>query len=122
MTTNRLAGLQDRLANAATDELADVVLDGLALAWQPTEGLPTFDPDLAVSFDKALILIGQILPGWGVALDGTAAAGRAWTCTLRDTGLRDDDEVIGIGRAATAPLAMLVALLQVLISRSKGYT
>jgi len=122
MKTNLLAGLQDRLANATADDLSGVALDGLALAWPPTEVPPAFDPGLASSFDKALSLIGQALPGWGVGLDGTAAAGGTWTCRLRATGLRDDDELIGLGTAATAPLAMIVALLKVLISRSKGYT
>jgi hypothetical protein len=122
MTTNRLAELQDRLATTGPSDLSAVALDGLTLAWPPTEVSQAFDPDLTSSFDKALALIGQALPGWGVGLDGTAAAGGTWTCKLRATGLRDDDELIGIGTAATAPLALIVALLQVLISRSKGYS
>lgn len=122
MKTNRLAELQDRLAIALAGDLAGVALDGLTLAWPPTDIPPLFDPDLTSSFDKAVSLIAEALPGWGVALDGTAAAGGTWTCRLRATGLRDDDELIGLGTAATAPLAMIVALLQVLISRSKGYT
>ena len=122
MTTNRLAELQHRLATAVAGDLSGVALDGLALAWPPTEVPPAFDPDLTSLFDKALSLIGQALPGWGVGLDGTAAAGGTWTCRLQATGLHDDDELIGIGTVATPPLAMIVALLQVLISRSKGYT
>lgn len=122
MTTYRLAELQDRLATAAADDLSGLAHEGLTLAWPPSEVLPALDPDLTVSFDKAFSLIAQALPGWGVGLDGTAAAGGIWTCRLRATGLRDDDELIGIGAAETAPLAMIVALLQVLISRSKGYT
>jgi len=121
MRTNRLRDLQDRLTTATADELPEVALAGLVVAWPPDEVLTAFGADVVSSFDKALTLIGQSLPGWGVALDGTAAAGGAWTCTLRDTGLRDDDEVIGIGRAATPPLAMVLALLRVLIIRSKGY-
>jgi len=122
MTTNLLAELQERLANAAEGDLSRVALDGLALAWPQTEVLPALDPDLTVSFDKSLSLIAEALPGWGVGLDGTAVAGGTWTCTLRATGLRDDDELIGIGEAGTAPVAMILALLQVLINRSKGYT
>lgn len=122
MTTKLWVDLQERLATASAGELSAVALDGLALAWPPTEVLPSFEPDLTVSFDKALSLIAQAVPGWGVGLDGTAAAGGIWTCRLRSTGLRDDDEVIGSGEARTAALAMILALLQVLISRSKGYT
>jgi hypothetical protein len=122
MTPNRLAELQDRLATAAAGDLSGVAHEGLTLAWPPTDVLPAFDPDLTASFDKALALITGALPGWGVGLEGTAVAGGLWTCRLRATGLRDDDEVIGIGAAQTAPLALIVALLQVLISRSKGYS
>lgn len=121
MTTNRMTELQDRLATASADDFAAVVLEGLVIAWPPTEVRPSFVSDLAVSFDHALGLIVQTLPGWGIKLDGRAVMGGPWSCTLRDTGLRDDDEVIGIGQAATAPLALLTALLQVLVSRSKGY-
>lgn len=121
MKANRIADLQERLKTATPDELAAVALNGLVLAWPPTEVLVVFGPDVVTSLDKALDLIGQILPGWGAAIEGTVAVGGAWTCTLRDAGLRDDDEVIGMGHAATAPLAMILALLQVLIIRSKGY-
>ncbi len=121
MKANRLADLQARLKTATADELAEVALNGLVLAWPPTEVLAVFGADIVTSLDKALDLIGQSLPGWGVAIEGTVATGGAWTCTLRDTGLRDDDEVIGIGTAATPPLAMVLALLQVLIIRSNGY-
>ena len=121
MKANQLVDLQDRLKTATADELGEVALNGLVMAWPPTEVLPVFGADVTASLDKALALIGQALPGWSVAIDGTVAAGGAWTCTLRDTGLRDDDEVIGIGHAATPPVAMILALLQVLMIRSKGY-
>ena len=122
MTTNQLADLQNRLADAAAGDLSGIALDGLTLVWPPTDALPAFDPDLTASFDKALALIAKVLPGWSVGLDGTAVAGGNWTCRLRATGLRDDDELIGLGAAGTAPVAMIVALLQVMISRSKGYS
>lgn len=121
MKTNRLVDLQDRLKTATADELAEIALNGLIMAWPPTEVPAEFGSDVVTSSDKALDLIGQSLPGWSVAIEGTVAVGGAWTCTLRDTGLRDDDEVIGIGTAATPPLAMILALLQVLIIRTKGY-
>lgn len=122
MTTDQLATLQNRLATAVADDLAGIALDGLTVVWPRSGEMPAFDPDPRVSFDTALFLITQALPGWGVGLDGTAAAGSMWTCRLRATGLRDDDELIGLGAGATAPLAMILALLQVLISQSKGYS
>lgn len=123
MTSNRLAELEHRLANAAPGDLAVVAYDGLVLALQQTDLAPRLDPNLAVSFDKALALIGQTLPNWSFTLQGTVAAvGGTWTCTLRESGLRDDLEVIGFGTAAAPPLAMIVALLRVLLIRAKGYT
>jgi hypothetical protein len=35
--------------------------------------------------------------------------------------VRDDEEVIGIGRAPTPPLALISALLRVTIAQAKGY-
>lgn len=122
MTTNRLLELQNQLATAPMGDVSGLALEGLVLAWPSTETPPAFDPALATSLDKALALIAEALPGWGVGLEGTATTSGTWTCRLRAMGLRDDDELIGIGRAGTVPLAMIVALLQVLISRSKGYS
>jgi len=123
MTESELAALETRLEGAQMMDLASIVLDGLAVAWAKADQTPVFDPDLAVSTDKAFALITESLPNWAISLEGTAQTtdGR-WTCTLRESGLRDDVEVIGIGHAPTAPLAMIVAYLRVMISRAKGYT
>lgn len=123
MPLKKLAALEDSLSTVTPDGLAAVVREGLVVAWPPTEVVPAFDPDLMASFDHALTLIGQVLPDWTIALSGTRAANDGtWSCTLRESGLRDDYEVIGIGHAATVPVAMMLALLQVLISRAKGST
>jgi hypothetical protein len=123
MTLNGLDALEDRLAQASAADLPAVVLDGLAMAWPQTDTPLRFDPDLALSMDKARHLIVQTLPDWTISLQGSDhVSGGHWSCTLRESGLRDDLEVLGIGTAKTAPLAMLVALLHVLIRRSKGYT
>jgi hypothetical protein len=103
MMTNQLADLQNRLADAAAGDLSGIALDGLTLVWPPTDALPAFDPDLTASFDTALALIAKVLPGWSAGPDGTGVAGGKRTCRLRATGLRDDDELIGIGAAVTAP-------------------
>ncbi len=121
MKSDRMIALQDRLDTATADEIAEVAFSGIAIAWPPTEALAVFDPEVVTSFDKALTLIGQSLPGWRIAIGGTTDAGGSWTCTLRAAGLRDDDEVIGNGQAVTPALAMILAFLQVLIIRSKGY-
>jgi hypothetical protein len=67
------------------------------------------------STDAMLGLVAEALPSWSVHLGGSSAqvAGR-WTCTIREGGVRDDDETIGVGQAATAADAVAAALLKVL--------
>jgi hypothetical protein len=118
----QLRALVDRIEHAAAPDLdlAVAALQGLRAA------LPDAAADLRVGMvettDAALHLVVRTLPTWSVTLEGTARepVGR-WTCTLRPSGVRDDEEVIGIGRAPTPPLALLVALLRVVIARAKGY-
>lgn len=76
----------------------------------------------AASTDGALALAERILPGWRVDLEGHARTpdGR-WTCSLRASGARDDDEVIGIGHAPNPALAILGALIRVRMVQAKGY-
>lgn len=66
------------------------------------------------SSDDLLRLMAEALPSWSIHLTGHSAsvAGR-WTCTIRETGVRDDDELIGVGKAATLPHAILAALLKI---------
>lgn len=71
------------------------------------------------SSDAILALLAEALPSWSVHVTGHSAsvAGR-WTCTVRETGVRDDDELIGVGKAETLPHAILAALLKVVELRS----
>jgi hypothetical protein len=78
-------------------------------------------PGVLESADMALHLVVRTLPDWSVVLEGAAREPGHWTCTLRRSSTRDDEEVIGIGRAALPPLALIVALLRVVIARAKGY-
>jgi len=76
----------------------------------------------AASTDGALTLVEVVLPGWRVDLEGHARSpdGR-WSCSLRASGARDDDEVIGIGRGPTPALAIMGALIRVRMVQAKGY-
>ena len=123
MNRDQMQALADRIEGATSLELdlAIATLEGLRAALpQATSDLR---PGAVESADAALHLVGRLLPDWSIALSGTAHApdGR-WTCTLRPSGARDDEEVIGIGRAPTAPLALIVALLRVVTIQAKGYT
>jgi hypothetical protein len=123
MNRDQMQALADRIEAAGSLDLdvAVATLEGLRAALpQATSDLR---PGLVESTDAALHLVARTLPNWSVALSGTAHEpdGR-WACTLRPSGARDDEEVIGIGRAPTPPLALLVALLRVEIIQAKGYT
>lgn len=123
MDGDRLKALEDGLQQASRAALGDVALQGLRAIWLPSEQVLTLDPDLTTSLDAALQLIVRTLPGWAITLEGSAHSPEGgWSCMLRRSGLRDDEEVIGVGRAATAPVAVVVALLRVMINRAKGYT
>jgi hypothetical protein len=122
MNRDQMQALANRIEGAASLELdlAVATLEGLRAAL-PQAG-SDLRPGVVESTDAALHLVARALPNWSVALSGTAhePAGR-WTCTLRPSGARDDEEVIGIGRAPTPPLALIAALLRVVITQAKGY-
>jgi hypothetical protein len=73
------------------------------------------------STDAVLCLLAEALPSWSVHISGSSAtvAGR-WTCTIRETGVRDDDELIGVGKSATLSGAVAAALLKVIGMRRDG--
>lgn len=123
MNRDQLQALADRIEGATSLELdlAVATLEGLHAAL-PQAG-SDLRPGAVESTDAALHLVARLLPNWSVALSATAREpdGR-WTCTLRPSGARDDEEVIGIGWAPTAPLALIAALLRVVITQAKGYT
>jgi hypothetical protein len=122
MNRDQLQALADRIEGAASLQLdlAVATLEGMRTALPQARS--DLRPGVVESTDAALHLVARALPNWSVVLSGTAHEpdGR-WTCTLRPSGARDDEEVIGIGRAPTAPLALIVALLRVVIIQAKGY-
>jgi hypothetical protein len=59
-----------------------------------------------------LEVVSAVFPGWTIALRGKAALpDGSWTCSLRESGVRDDDDVIGIGKARSPTLALAAAAL-----------
>jgi hypothetical protein len=75
------------------------------------------------STDGVLDLMTEALPSWSVHITGHSAtvAGR-WTCTIRETGVRDDDELIGVGKAGTLANAATAALLKVIELKGRPET
>lgn len=123
MNHAQMQDLADRIedASALDVDLAVAALEGLRTALPRAR--PDLRPGVVESTDAALRLVALALPNWSISLSGTAREpdGR-WACTLRPSGARDDEEVIGIGRAPTAPLALIAALLRVEMAQAKGYT
>jgi len=120
MAGKELQALVDRIEAARHPDLplGLAVLEGLAASGHTAElGASVVD-----SADAALRLVVSELPGWSISLAGGARLPDShWTCTLRESGTRDDDEVIGVARAPTPALALVGALLKVFVIRAKGY-
>lgn len=72
-------------------------------------------PEISASIDAAKALVERVLPGvfWMLAKGRASEAEPMFGCYL----LFGTEEVIGDGEAATAPLAILVALLTTLEGR-----
>ncbi|HPG22125.1 MAG TPA: hypothetical protein PLH75_04995 [Amaricoccus sp.] len=120
MSGKEIQALVDRIeaASHADLPLGLAVLEGLAASGHAAGATA----GVADSADAALRLVASELPGWSVSLSGAARLPDSqWTCTLRESGARDDDEVIGVARAPTAALALVGALLRVFAIRQKGY-
>jgi hypothetical protein len=124
MNHDDLAGLADGIesASAGDPDTVRAMLAGLKAAFADHAAAGSIDAAVLVSADAALALIRQVLPGWTVSLKGKAHLPDGhWTCTLRESSARDDDELLGVGKGRTLPLAMTAALLRVASRRAKGY-
>jgi hypothetical protein len=105
----------DQLESSRDMTLAD--LDGVAHA------LAYLVPKLAgkglaaqaiATTDGVMQLVDDIYPNWTVHVHGRANDRDGhWRCTLRENDSRDDDAVIGTGRAPVLSQAVLAALLTV---------
>jgi hypothetical protein len=113
-----LEALAARTETGSTDDPAFV--EALLAGLRATDPAAVDPVDVAalVSTEGTLALIEERLPGWRIAVEGRTGH---WRATLRESGARDDDEVIGLGRAPTIPLALLAALLRVGQRRARGY-
>jgi hypothetical protein len=123
MTKDELRGLAGRLeGDGPLDAAAQakvVALIGAAFpdrpVWRSAQAAALF------STDGALDLLAEALPSWSVHITGHSATvtGR-WTCTIRETGVRDDDELIGVGKAGTLANAVAAALLKIIELRARA--
>ena len=124
MNAQQLHDLVERIeiAEWPDADLAAEVLESIKSALSGESGSLTLEPALLESTDAALHLVSLKVPNWSIMLQGYAhEPDSGWTCTLREGTVRDDDELIGIGKGPTLPLALLAALLRILVIRARGY-
>jgi hypothetical protein len=69
------------------------------------------------SLEAAQEAVDRVLPNWRIQLQRADG----WRCTLRESGVRDDDELIGVGAGPTPAFALLAAFLAVTARRARGY-
>ncbi len=80
------------------------------------------DAGVLVSTDAALALAERVLPGWEMDMrNASVGQGGKWNCAMREGTARDDDQLIGIGKAQTISMAVVGALLQVAARRARGF-
>ena len=124
MKAEQIHDLADRIEAASWPDaaLGTAILDALKSTCPDQAGSITQDAHLLESTDAALHLVSQNVPDWSVTLQGFAHEPVShWTCTIREGTVRDDDDLIGIGKAPTPPLALLSALLRIGVIRSRGH-
>ncbi|MBM9593104.1 hypothetical protein [Roseitranquillus sediminis] len=94
--------LDANLLHEATEAIREVFPGVPAEATAPTEAT-----------EAVLHLVDRCLPGWTISLQGQATEPDGhWQCFLRESASRDDDAMIGSGRAPTVSLALLEAILK----------
>jgi hypothetical protein len=120
MTKDQLHDLAARLERGEVPDRAerDRIVGMIAGAFPDRPVRPDAGGEALASTDAVLRLVAEALPSWSVHATGhsASAAGR-WTCTIRETGVRDDDELIGVGKAATLASAAMAAFLKIIALR-----
>ena len=122
MTHDDLEALAESIlhGSAAHTDFAQALLAGLHAAFP--DHAARLGAEVLTSTEVALSLAVRQFPNWTIKLKGKAAMPDGhWTCSLRETSARDDDEVVGVGRADTLPLALLAAMLLAQSRRLQGY-
>jgi hypothetical protein len=113
MTKEALASLQERI-NDAKDLDQSLLHEAAEVLRELFPGAPAHPELLSEPTEAVLRLVDRCLPGWTISLRGTATEPDGhWHCALRESGERDNDEVIGSATAPTVSLALLRALVAV---------
>jgi hypothetical protein len=117
MTPEGMEALIRRAERASLHDL-DFIRDFLGALNTALAGkVGPVEVSVLASTEAALALSDAVLPGWKIVLE----RGSGWRCTLRESGTRDDDELIGVASGPTPAIALLGALLAVEARRARGY-
>lgn len=101
-------------ASSADPDLAATVARTLRASFPAAALAGQIPDDIATSADAIVALAIAALPGWHFSIHGRArSVAGAWSCTLRRSDVRDDDETIGVAEAHTLNLVILAAVLRI---------
>jgi hypothetical protein len=117
MTKEELQTLATRLEakDGLTRADASRVADLIEAAFPDRPIWRTSQIEALASTDAVLALLAEALPSWSVHITGNSASATGrWTCTIRETGVRDDDELIGVGKAEVLSNAVTAAILKII--------
>lgn len=90
-----------------------VVVDALDGLFPDAAIWPEARAETTESADVALHVVEKTFPNWEIKLTGKANSAHGdWVCTLRNSGGRDNDEVIGIGKSPVLAHAIYAACLK----------
>lgn len=116
----QLEGLAERLESATANQpgLIEEVAACVSQFLPDTRSQDKVTASDLSSSDDVLHLIDVIAPGWSIRLKGKAFEPDGhWSCTLRPSETRDEDEFIGHAKGPHLANAMMGALLRVLAYR-----
>jgi hypothetical protein len=122
MTKEELQALAARLEKGVGLDAAEAagLGDLIRAAFPDRPVAPRGEADTFGSADAVLGLVAEALPSWSVHITGHSATVKGrWTCTIRETGVRDDDELIGVGKADRLSHAVTAALLKIIELRRR---
>lgn len=117
MTDERNRTLRERLESGEDVSPTDLsaVADIIGKAF-PGIGLwEGADTGAAPTTDAVLDAIAAALPSWNIHITGqSSSVTDRWSCSIREAGVRDDDELIGVGKSKDLAHALLAAFLTVI--------
>jgi hypothetical protein len=106
---------------AASSLDAKTLAQGCDLLRQVFPQAPASLETTPASAEAILHLVDVILPNWTIQLTGKAMEPDGhWRASLRESRGSDEDEMVGLGAAATVAQALIAALLRVALQKASS--